>query len=507
MADLGAWNLAVRVEEGTVRVLVGTFFLESNSFAKGLTGIDQFAVAGLRVGQEVTRTGLPSGGELASAWDVLESRGIEVVPALYAWSSPGPPIPAADFAEITRMLLDNVPGDIDGVYLQLHGSALAEGVDDPEGEILHGIRRLVGAHVPIAISLDCHANLTERMCAVASIVTAYRTVPHTDLARAGRQAAELLIGALDGDIVPTLVVTRVPLITPADLHDNDYPPFGSLMRAAEAAEEIDGVLSVAVLPVTPWLDLPDVGWRVAVTTDGDEALARSIANRIAGQAWDDRAAFFRGQRPPIDEALALALREPAPFVIADAGDATNGGAPGDSTCLLRAAMARPEHRVFLTIADAAAAQRLAPEPIGSVVATTLGDGGTGEYNEATTITATVLAHPDGAFEYAHPFSRGQRADLGSTTVLGLGEMRIVVHERPVGVIDPSPYVAAGLDPMSAAVLQAKSHISYRIGFAAVTERSVVADTPGPTTANLSLLTYLRRPIPLYPFEEPDFDVR
>ncbi len=87
-------------------------------------------------------------------------------------------------------------------------------------------------------------------------------------------------------------------------------------------------------------------------------------------------------------------------------------------------------------------------------------------------------------------------------MLGIGEIRVVIHERPVGLIDPEAYVGAGLRPEAAEVLQAKSHISYRAGFARITPRSVVASTPGPTTADLASLPWRRRPRPLWPFEEP-----
>ncbi|MBV8395295.1 MAG: MlrC domain protein, partial [Actinobacteria bacterium] len=50
----------------------------------------------------------------------------------------------------------------------------------------------------------------------------------------------------------------------------------------------------------------------------------------------------------------------------------------------------------------------------------------------------------------------------------------------------------------------KSHISFKAGFAHLTDRSVVADTPGPTTCNLPTLPYSRRPRPLYPFEDVDY---
>ena len=84
---------------------------------------------------------------------------------------------------------------------------------------------------------------------------------------------------------------------------------------------------------------------------------------------------------------------------------------------------------------------------------------------------------------------------------GPGDLQVVVHSRSVGVIDPALYQAVGADLERAAVLQAKSHISFKAGFEPITPRSVVAETTGPTTCLLETLPYTRRPRPLYPFED------
>ena len=218
--------------------------------------------------------------------------------------------------------------------------------------------------------------------------------------------------------------------------------------------------------------------------------------RIAELAWGSRDAFLTGERHPIDDALAIALRGPAPFVLADAGDATNGGSTGGSTVLLRAALAHPDRRIALTVTDPSAAATLRAVPLGSSVTVTIGAGEPAAFDAPVSVTGTVLAHPDGRFTYSHPFSRGVPADLGTSAVLGVGELRVAVHALPVGVIDPEAYRAAGLDPARFEVLQAKSHVSYRAGFATIGERSVVAATPGPTTADLASLPWRRRPRPL-----------
>ena len=55
---------------------------------------------------------------------------------------------------------------------------VVEDIFDAEGELLEKLRKIVGGEIPIAITLDLHANLTEKMCQNANIVVSYKIV-HT----------------------------------------------------------------------------------------------------------------------------------------------------------------------------------------------------------------------------------------------------------------------------------------------------------------------------------------
>lgn len=484
------------------RVLVGCLFQEGDSFAQGHTAWDMFDIAGVLLGDELRRDRLPEGKELASAWDLLGAAGVEIVPSVFGWAPPGPPVEASAYQRLADGIVERVDVTLDGVYLQLHGSMVVNGLDDPEGQLLERIRARLRPGVPIAASFDLHATMTTARARALDILTAYGTSPHIDLVRTGQDAARTLLAAMRGEVQPVLGWAPLAMTAPADRHDDGFAPFAELMTACRDAEREPGVLAAAILPSQPWVDVPDLGWSTVVTTDDDRDLADRTARRLAMLAWDRREAFLTGRRLPIADALAEALAGPAPYVVSDAGDATNGGSRGDSTELLRAALSHTRRRIMLTVTDPAVAVVLAEAAIGTTATVTLGTGAPGTYHEATTVRGTVLAHPEGRFRYQHPFSRGLPGDLGTCAVLGIGELRVVVHSLPVGLIDPAPYIGAGLDPADAEVIQAKSHISYRTGFEPVTVRSVVAETPGPTTADLASLPWRRRPRPLWPFEEP-----
>ena len=51
----------------------------------------------------------------------------------------------------------------DGIALSLHWAIVFKDIFDAEGEFLEKLRKIVGGEIPIAITLDLHANVTEKM--------------------------------------------------------------------------------------------------------------------------------------------------------------------------------------------------------------------------------------------------------------------------------------------------------------------------------------------------------
>jgi microcystin degradation protein MlrC len=483
------------------RVLVGGFSMEANTFAPGETTLEDLRAQVFGVGAELHRDFMGPGSELAGAWTALEAAGFEPVPSLATWAGPGRPLAAGVVDEMSRLLLAPLEGSIAGAYLMLHGACVAHDEDDPEGRILEELRARLGPDRPIVVSLDCHANLTQRMTGAADAFTAYRTCPHVDTRRTGEQAGRILADTLAGRVRPVTASASRPMITPPDLHDSSRDPFRRLMALNDEVER-EGALASCLLPVQPWIDVPGLSWKAVVTADGDRGFAERGAERLMDEAWAARHEFLSGRRPPIDEALAEALEGPRPVVLGDAGDATNGGAIGDSTELLRAALRRGGGEVLLSIRDEAAAAAATRAGEGATVDVDLGTGPAGAYNERTRLRARIERLFDGEVVYTHPVNAGYRAVTGPAALLhGDGGLQVVVHTRSVGVIDAALYIALGADPARSAVVQAKSHVSFKAGFDPITTRSVVAETGGPTTGDLRRLPFVRRPRPLYPFED------
>ncbi|MSY21206.1 MAG: hypothetical protein F2669_05515, partial [Actinobacteria bacterium] len=336
-----AWRIKRRLKrlinnKKLYKVAVGGFYLESNSFVGGATTLDDFKNQTFAVGGAISRNSAGSASEFAGAWDVLIQAECELIPTLIAYSSPRPPMTKDALDTITETILSSIPTDIDGVYLMLHGSAWAHHEDDPEGVLLRKIREKIGPDKFIAISLDLHAYFTEQMLGAVDIVSAYKTCPHLDLYETGARSAEILVQALRGEVKPKTVMAIAPMITPPEHHDHNRAPFKTLMDATRKTQN-GKVLIASLLATQPWLNVPELTWKAIITVDEDVAHGQTEAQNLIDRAWALRKEFLSVTAKPVAIALEEAISMDAPTVIADMGDATNGGSLGDSTEVLRAA--------------------------------------------------------------------------------------------------------------------------------------------------------------------------
>ena len=196
---------------------------------------------------------------------------------------------------------------------------VAEGEDDPEGAVLAAVRDIVGPAVPIAASLDLHANVTARMAAAADVLVGYRTYPHVDQRRTGERAAAPALAAAQGGPRPRTVVQKVPLIVPAETMQTTHGPMHEVRAEADWLEAEGAALAVSVFGMQPWLDLPEAGGSIVVVgTEPDEAHAH--ARRLARQFWQRRKAFDVPLVAP-DAAVQRALAaERGPVLLVDSAD-------------------------------------------------------------------------------------------------------------------------------------------------------------------------------------------
>src|SRR4029450_9102497 len=142
-------------------------------------------------------------------------------PALLIPSAPPSASPAAFVTRAIyghvkeRMLRDlEAAGTVDGVLLDLHGAMVPEGLDDGEGDLIEAVRQVVGPHVPIAVTLVFHGNLSDTMVREADLLHGYKTYPHVDMGERGVAATEPLVGRVGRRVRATHALRKPPLLPP-----------------------------------------------------------------------------------------------------------------------------------------------------------------------------------------------------------------------------------------------------------------------------------------------------
>ena len=79
---------------------------------------------------------------------------------------------------------------VDAVFVSCHGAALAEGTDDPDGDLFELVRCVVGPDVPVVAVFDLHANVSRRMTDNLSVFVGYLENPHNDIHERGIEAGQ-----------------------------------------------------------------------------------------------------------------------------------------------------------------------------------------------------------------------------------------------------------------------------------------------------------------------------
>ena len=321
-----------------MRIAVAEFAQETASFSPIVATVADFETYGLYYGDEIIQR-MQGAGPLGGFLKVAAEQGdqIELVPLLRGWASAGGPIDDETYALLRGQLLDRLKstGPLDAVFLSLHGAAAAVSEDDAEGCVLEDVRRFVGNEIPIAVPLDHHANVTERMVRNADLLVGHETQPHDPIAT-GRKTAKLLFRMMSGEITSTIAWQKIPLITPQDQFLTSGGPMKEWFDLAREFEQQPDVLDVSPYPMQPWLDVAEGGWTVIVHTNGKPDLAKEIAATMATCAWELRDAFWQSERVEPAEAVRQAVQADDGLVIlSDTGDSVYGGAPGDNTTLLR----------------------------------------------------------------------------------------------------------------------------------------------------------------------------
>lgn len=491
------------------RIAIGGILTECNHLGGIPIDLATYEATELSRGEEMLEATTSVVGGMLSV--LRETDTVETLPLLFASACAGGPITAECYALLRDELLERFDQvlPVDGVLLPLHGAALAEGLDDPEGDIIRAVRTRVGPDVPIVVTLDLHANITAEMVSQADALLAWETYPHHDQYPTGERGARLLLETLAGRCRPTMAMAKVPVITSA-VHGstNDEDPFADLMRYTKSLEDEPGVLSTSLLLVHPYMDVEGMGSGGLVITDGDQDRAEALATAIAKRYWDRRhdlepETFSPGEA--IQQGLAITG---GPVILVETADCCGGGAAGDSIASLQALIdAGVEELSFVPVVDAEAAAACHAAGQGTEITLALGHKRDARWGTPQTYTGVVTSLHDGEFTYTGGQWEGHPTQMGPTAVLSIGALRVLITSRATYDWKDEQFQSVGLAPEEAKFIVAKNPMNYRWAYGTIAQKTIVLDTPGPTPATLKHVKFQKLGRPYFPadLDIPDLE--
>lgn len=485
------------------RVLTGDFNHETNTFSRVPTGIPAFEAYLAVTGPDIAARFRDVNHEQAGFFDCAAEFGWDLTTTVVASANPGGTVTGDAFERYAGLILDAAreKGPWDGVALSLHGAMVAEGYPDAEGELLGRLRTIIGPDVPVAVTLDLHANVSPRMAALADIIVSYKTYPHVDMRDAARHAGRLLQQAMDGHIRPRTIRMQPPQLEGLDGGRTDAGPMPALLEKARSHEGEPGILAVSLNAGFALADTPCVGPSVTVSHDiGAADRACTIAAEMALAIWASRDTVTNTYLTPAQAvAKAQGLRgRGKPVIIADYADNPGAGAYGDATALLAAMLdAGVENACFGALCDPQAAAQLHGSPVGTDVTLALG----GKNDPAMgggplQLTGRIMGLFDGAHMFEGPMYQGLTKSFGPTAVFRVDGVDILVTSRNMQILDRMNFAAFGIDPARKSIVALKSMQHFRAAFEPLAQAVLVCDSGALARPSRSALPFrhVRRPI-------------
>ena len=480
------------------RILIAGYQHETNTFAPSLADWAAFNcgesfpayMRGQAVIDQMTGINMPISGFMDAAkrwqWDVI--------PSVWAGATPSSYVTQDAFEKISAAILEDIrntlPKGLDGIYLDLHGAAVAEHADDSEGELLARIRLLVGPHMPIVASLDLHANVTQRMLAQSDALVSYRTYPHIDMADTGELAAQLMQRRLKLGYKEPMFARRFPFLISLNAQSTWMAPAQSAYEQLLALDRESGVvLSFCMgFPASDFDECGPVVW-------GHGPQAETVVEQLFAAISEP--SVWRPQWLPAREAvvhaLATASRSAAPVIIADTQDNPGAGGNSNTTGMLHALLQQGAGKAFPgqvalgLMFDPDTAQMAFAAGVGAQINCSLGKAVpifTGQLSDPPLQGRfTVKAISDGRCVLKGPMMTGVAVQMGPSACLEIEGVLIAVVSGKVQLLDRELLRTVGIHAEQMKLVVVKSSNHFRADFTPIASEVLIAKAPGPMAAD------------------------
>lgn len=498
-----------------MKVLIARMNHETNTFSPVPTPLSAFGIDRPDYGPAAYAANKGAATAMGAFIDLAEQWGAEIVTPISATAWPSGPVDAAAYDAICQTILDAAPG-CDAMLLDLHGAMVASTSDDGEGDLLARLKALCPG-IPIAVSLDLHGNVTQKMIDHANIITGFKTYPHVDMAESGRLAGTILHGMLSGQTTPSLAWRQLPLMTHTLKSATQSPAMKAAVDKARDMEKRDDIHAVTVMAGFSLSDIPAPCLSVIVVGK-DHDTAQAAADALAADIWRDRDGFvYVSEHLPQSIARAQALAAPGtpaqvgcgnpdgPVLLLDHSDNCMSGGTCDTMDVLLEALAQGLTDIAVgPVCDPEAVDLLFRAGIGSTVTLPVGNKrelrSLGIRKVPPVLTGTVRNLSNGEYVISGPTYRGMKCSMGRAALLSIDGADIVIVERTHEPWDLGVFTCVGLDVSRKRYVLLKSRMYCRPVFFPIARAYVECDSDGVTSSNYDLFTFRKVRRPVFPLD-------
>lgn len=467
------------------RVFVGSLATETNTFSPLRTDLQDFRDSFYAGPGEHPATPTLCSAVFPVARDRARQYGWHVIEGTATWAEPGGLVNARTWELLRDQMLAEIRAalPLDIVLLGLHGAMVADGCLDCEGEILEAVRAIVGPDTIVGATFDPHSHLSAKRTANADLLVAFKEFPHTDFVIAAESLIDLAHRTSAGEVKPEISVFDCRMI---EVLPTSRQPMRGFVDKLKALEGHDGVLSVSVIHGFMAADVPDLGSRLVVITDGDrpkgDRLARELGMELFSYRGRTRPEFLTPEQA-LDKAAEI---DGHPVVIADVWDNPGGGVPGDSTIVLREMMARDlTNAALASIWDPVAVRTCISAGEGATLPLRFGgkmSAAAGEPIDAEVTVEKVVRNAVQSFGTSV-------VPLGDSVTIRIKGLRVVLNTVRSQIFSPDAFANMGIDPTAMKILVVKSTNHFHDAFSRIAFDILYAAVDGPYPNDPATNTY------------------
>jgi microcystin degradation protein MlrC len=478
-----------------MRVFSASLATETNTFGPMPTGLASFKDRGyFPAGQHPDALTIYSGPLWAARIRGAE-KGWTLLEGMVAGAQPSGITTRHAYETLRDEMLNDLRAalPVDMVLLGLHGAMVADGYDDCEGDMLVRVRQIVGPDVIVGAELDPHNHLTPAMVDNANVMVSFKEYPHTDVLERGLELVDICAAMVEGKVKPVAAVVDCDMIV--TVHTSREPA-RSFVERMQALEGKDGVLSVSLTHGFSWGDVPEMGTKVLVYTDGDPAKANALARQLADEVIAMRDGLTVNY-PSIDDSLDQALAfDGGPVVLADGADNPGGGAASDSTFILRRMLERGITNAALGPMWDPIAVRIAFDAgVGAKLQMRIGGKISPLSGDPLDVECTVKALQHDLVMTGLSNTPTAMGDCALVEVDGIDIVLITRRNQAMGT---DLFTQLGCNLAAKKIVVVKSSQHFYASYSKVAKHVIYAGAPGAVTLDLTTLPYRKARLPKWP---------